>query len=136
MSSDANARPKPAPGPTPKRLKIYSAQSGYVYEYYFIEMRQQRKLFGGTDYVYLYHTTTNRKDFTVVEVLVEDKALRKWKAANGRDLAEVERYAAAKMGLFRIFDECPEPRQLRGGSVTEANIEALLEPLDLTGKLQ
>lgn len=119
-------------GPTPKRLKVYPAQSGYVYEYYFIEMRQRKRLLGAPDFHYLYHVTTNRKDFTVVEVVVEDKALKRWKNVNGRELAEVERYAAAKMGLFRVFDECPEPRQLQGGSVTEANIEALLEPLGLT----
>lgn len=122
---------QPPAGPTAKRLKIYSAQSGYVYEYYFLEMRPRRKFFGGPDYVYLYHVTTNRKDFAVIEVLVEDKALRKWQLSNGRELAEMERYAAAKMGLFRAFDECPEPRQLRGGTVDEASIEALLEPLGL-----
>jgi hypothetical protein len=119
-------------GPTPKRLKVYTAESGYVYEYYFIEMRQRKKLFGAPDFHYLYHVTTNRKDFTVVEVVVEEKALRRWKSVNGRELAEVERYAAAKMGLFRVFDECPSPHQLGGGAVTEANIEALLKPLGLT----
>ena len=84
-----------------------------------------------SDFHYLYHVTTNRKDFTVVEVIVEDKALKKWKARSGRELADVERYAAAKMGLFRVFDDCPEPHQLRSGAVTEANIEALLKPLGL-----
>ena len=118
-------------GPTPKRLKIYTAESGYIYEYYFIEMRERKRLFGAPDFHYLYHVTTNRKDFTVVEVIVEDKALKKWKARSGRELADVERYAAAKMGLFRVFDDCPEPRQLRSGAVTEANIEALLKPLGL-----
>ncbi len=115
-----------------KRLKIYSAQSGYVYEYYFLESRQRRKIFGRPDYAYLYHVTTNRKNFSVVEVVVEDKALRAWKKINGRELAEMERYAAAKMGLFRTLDECPEPSQLRGGTVNESNIAALLEPLGLT----
>lgn len=119
-------------GPTPKRLKVYTAESGYIYEYYFLEMRERKRLFGAPDFHYLYHVTTNRRDFTVVEVVVEDKALRKWKSVNGRELAGVERYAAAKMGLFRVLDECAEPRQLRGGAVTEANIEALLKPLSLT----
>jgi hypothetical protein len=117
--------------PAPKRLKIYSAQSGYVYEYYFLEMKERRRLFGGADFAYRYHVTTTRKDFTMVEVIVEDKALRKWKQSYGRELAEMERYAAAKMGLFRALDECPEPRQLRGGAVTESNIEELMEPLGL-----
>ncbi|MSO19138.1 MAG: hypothetical protein EXQ56_01535 [Acidobacteria bacterium] len=124
--------PDPKPEAKPKRLKIYSAQSGYVYEYYFLESRQRRKLFGGPDYAYLYHVTTNRKNFSVVEVVVEDKALRAWKKINGRELAEMERYAAAKMGLFHTLDECPEPSQLRGGAVNESNIAALLEPLGLT----
>lgn len=129
-SQEAENSPNAA-GPTPKRLKVYTAQSGYVYEYYFIEMRERKRIFGAPDYHYLYHVTTNRKDFAVVEVVVQEKALRHWKVSNGRELAEVERYAAAKMGLFRVFDESSEPRQLRAGAVTEANIEALLEPLDL-----
>ena len=120
-----------ADGPTPKRLKVYTAESGYVYEYYFLEMRERRRIFGAPDYHYLYHVTINRKEFTVVEVVVEGKALKRWQQTNGRELAEVERYAAAKMGLFRTLDESPEPSQLRSGAVTEANIEALLEPLDL-----
>jgi hypothetical protein len=117
--------------PAPKRLKIYSAQSGYVYEYYFLDMKERRRLFGGSDFLYRYHVTTNRKDFAIVEIIVEDKALRKWKQSSKRELAEMERYAAAKMGLFRALDECPEPHQLRGGAVTESNIEELLEPLGL-----
>jgi hypothetical protein len=125
-------KPNAAAGATPRRLKIYSAESGYVYEYYFLQMQERRKLFSNPDYLYLYHVTTNRKDFSVVEVLVEEKALRRWKQVNGRELAELERYAAAKMGLFRVFDESPEPRQLRNGAVTEGNIEELLEPLRLT----
>jgi len=127
----AASQPSDKPGPAPKRLKIYSAESGYVYEYYFLAMQERRKFFGGPDFIYRYHVTTTRKDFTVVEVVVEDKALRRWKQASGRDLAETERYAAAKMGLFRTLDQCPEPSQLRGGSVTESNIEELLEPLSL-----
>jgi hypothetical protein len=122
---------KPGSLPAPKRLKIYSAQSGYVYEYYFIDMKERRRLFGGSDFAYRYHITTNRKDFTVLEVVVEDKALRKWKQSYGRELAEMERYAAAKMGLFQVLDECPDPTKLRGGSVNEGNIEELLEPLGL-----
>lgn len=129
--SGSNQPGRPTPTIPAKRLKIYSAQSGYVYEYYFLEMRPRRKFFGGTDYLYRYHVTTNRKDFTVVEVLVEEQALRKWKQSNGRELAGMERYAAAKMGLFRALDECPGPRHLRGGTVNEGNIEDLLAPLGL-----
>lgn len=116
----------------PRRLKTYPAESGYVYEYYFLESRAHRRLLGGQDFVYRFHVTTGRKNFVVQEVVLEEKALRAWQRANGRELSGNERYAAAKMGLFRSFDECSEPRLLRRAVVSEANIHALLEPLGLT----
>ena len=51
--------------------------------------------------------------------------------AAGWALAEPERYAAAKMALFRAFDESSRPEAISRIRVSEANIESLLEPLHL-----
>ena len=61
----------------------------------------------------------------------EDRALEMWAQAHGRELVEQEKYAAAKMRLFRAFDESPAPDQIGEVRVSESNIEALLEPLHL-----
>lgn len=116
---------------TAPRLKTYSAESGYVYQYYFLESQPRRRLLGRSGTAFRFHVTSDRKNFFVVEVVVEENALRGWERAHGRGLAETEQYAAAKMRLFRAFDESPSPQELRGVRVSESNIESLLEPLRL-----
>jgi len=118
---------------TLRRMKTYSGESGFVYQYYFLESRPQRKLWGRGGIAFLFHVTSDRKNFFVSEVLVEDAALRAWEKLHGRALVEQERYAAAKMALFRAFDESRQDEDLLRVRVSEANIESLLEPLQLDG---
>jgi hypothetical protein len=55
-----------------------------------------------------------------------------WQQTHGRDLDTNEMYAAAKMRLYRAFDEVDclrdDALNLR---VDEGNVEELLEPLNL-----
>lgn len=118
---------------TLRRMKTYSGESGFVYQYYFLESRPRRKLWGRGGTAFLFHVTSDRKNFFVSEVLVEDAALRAWEKLHGRALVEQERYAAAKMALFRAFDEAGRDEDLLRVRVNEANIETLLEPLQLDG---
>ncbi len=118
---------------TVRRMKTYSGESGFVYQYYFLESRPKRKLWGRGGIAFLFHVTSDRKNFFVSEVLVEDAALRAWEKLHGRALVEQERYAAAKMALFRAFDESSRDEDLLRVRVSEANIESLLEPLQLDG---
>ncbi|HWP85693.1 MAG TPA: hypothetical protein VNN17_10915 [Terriglobia bacterium] len=113
------------------RLKTYSSESGYVYQYYFLESAPRTRWWSRVGTAFRFHVTSDRKQFFVVEVLVEDKALRAWERAHGRPLADTEQYAAAKMRLFRAFDESDSPAKLVGIRVSESNIEPLLEPLGL-----
>ena len=113
------------------RLKTYSGESGYVYQYYFLDAQPRTKWWTRIGTAYRFHVTSDRKRFVVVEVLVEESALRAWAKAHGRELAEQEQYAAAKMRLFRAFDESVSPEQLANVGVDEANVEELLEPLRL-----
>ena len=116
---------------TPRRLKTYSGESGYVYQYYFLESQPRKRWWSRIGTAFLFHVTSDRKNFFVVEVLVEDSALEAWQRAHGRALVETEQYAAAKMRLFRAFDENETSEEFKDVRVSNSNIESLLEPLHL-----
>ncbi len=66
------------------------------------------------------------------KVFVAERALKSWGRAHGRSLVPNEQYAAAKMRLFRAFDECERlVRERLNLVVDETNIEELLGPLEL-----
>lgn len=116
---------------TVRRIKTYSAQSGYVYQYYFGESRVRRRLWGPARTLFAFNVSSDRKNYTAIEITVEASALEAWEKAHGRKLTDTEKYAAAKMGLFRAFDESNSPEQLRHIRIDASNIESLLEPLRL-----
>ncbi|MBI3934432.1 MAG: hypothetical protein HY316_07040 [Acidobacteria bacterium] len=117
---------------TAHRMKTYSGESGFVYQYYFLESQLRKRLWTTVGTAYRFHVTSDRKDFFVVEVLVEQRALQAWERLHGRALVGAEQYAAAKMRLFRAFDESDHPGKIPEVRVSESNIDALLEPLHLT----
>lgn len=119
------------PPVTARRLKTYSGESGFVYQYYFLESQPRRRLWARTGTAFLFHITSDRKNFFVAEVLLEEAALKAWEKTHGRPLVEQEKYAAAKMALFRAFDESTGPENLFQIRVGESDIESLLEPLHL-----
>ena len=91
---------------TIRRMKTYTGGQGYVYQYYFVGQRPSRA--GNHDFVareYVFDVTADRKTMFSVSVLVREDALRTWAGEHGRPLTEAEEYGAAKMRLFRGFDE-------------------------------
>ena len=61
------------------------------------------------------------------------RAIVAWRAVHSRELDSSEQYAAAKMRLFRAFDELKNLREESLNLVVdETNVEELLEALDLT----
>jgi hypothetical protein len=89
---------------TVRRIKTYSAQTGYVYEYYFVGKR--RALPGeppGAEFIF--DVSSDRKTKFAVSVFVIDAALTGWASSHGRPLTDPEQYAAAKLRLLRGFDE-------------------------------
>jgi hypothetical protein len=114
------------------RMKTYSGESGSVYQYYFLESQERKHWWTRTGTAFLFHVTSDRKRFFVVEVLVEDRALQAWERTHGRALVDTEQYAAAKMRLFQAFDESGSPEELANIRVGVSNIDLLLEPLGLT----
>ena len=114
-----------------RRVKSYSAATGYVYQYYFYEVQKARRGgISGSEYVYM--VSVDRKKVFPLRILVVRDAIEKWGRAAGRQLTGTEEYAVAKMRLFEALDEVPDlangqPELLVDGS----NIEELLSRLDI-----
>ena len=110
-----------------RRQKSYSAQSGYVYQYFY---EGQRPFCGGAEFVF--DVTGDRKICPSVSVLVADAALEPWERSHGRALTSTERYAIAKMALFQAFDERPNPASMQAPiQVRAADVEGIMEMLGM-----
>src|SRR5271167_1269915 len=91
---------------TIRRLKTYAGARGYVYQYYFVGQRPalaDEPEAPATEFIF--DVTADRKLTYAVSVFLQKKAVAAWAACHGRQLTEPEQYAAAKLRLFRAFDE-------------------------------
>jgi hypothetical protein len=120
-----------AGAPPVRRVKLYSAQSGYVYEYYYEGHREYRSAGDhGTEFVF--SLSSDRKNWHPVSVLVSEEAVVSWQASHARLLSATERYAVAKIALFQAFDERPEPARMRDDvRVRAADVHGIIETLGL-----
>jgi hypothetical protein len=94
--------------PAVRRLKTYSAESGYVYQYSY---KGQRPHTTGTEFVFT--ISADRKTWHDLSVVVTDDAVRSWEGAHARRLSSTERYAVAKMALFAALDERASPAEMQ-----------------------
>jgi len=117
--------------PPIRRLKTYSAQSGYVYQYYYEGHRAFRSGGeSGTEFVF--QVSADRKTWDGTSVLVSSAAVQEWGRAHQRQLYPTELYAVAKMSLFQAFDERPQPSQMKGDVwVRNADLDGIIETLGL-----
>ena len=116
-----------------RRYKIYAAETGTAYQYFFASSRRVTRPEGqgvGSDYIFV--VTPDQRPPFILRVFISARALGAWRQAHGRDLDSNEMYAAAKMRLFRAFDEIEALRD-HGLNllVDEDNVEELLDPLNL-----
>ena len=122
-------RKKPRPltgGPRVRRQKTHSAQSGYVYQFYY---EGQRKADGGMEFVF--DVSADRKTTFPVVVRVPADAVTAWERAHGRELIANEWYAIAKMSLVAAFDERPNPGAMAAPiDVSTESVEEILHTLD------
>ena len=91
---------------TIRRLKTYAGTQGYVYQYYFVGQRAalaDDPAAPATEFVF--DVTSDRKLTYAVSVFLPRTAVAEWAQAHARPLSETEKYAAAKLCLFRAFDE-------------------------------
>ncbi len=114
-------------------MKTYTGETGYVYQYYFVGKRAA--LSGvpeapATEFVF--DVTPDRKTMFAVSVFLRAEALAAWATAHGRALTDTEQYGAAKLRLFRGFDQIEKLREEGRSLLIEApDIEELLAPLNL-----
>ncbi len=113
------------------RVKSYTSETGYVYQYYFYEAQKSRRGFAaGREYVYM--VSADRKTMFPITVFIRQDAVQKWCGAAGRELTGTEEYAAAKMRLFQGFDEVEDFATKRPELVVdETNLTELLAKLDI-----
>ena len=126
----ANNQAVPRPE-TAHRIKSYSSETGYTYQYYFHEVNKSRRGFAaGNEYVFL--VSVDRKTQFALRVFVREDAVRKWGKRVGRPLTGTEEYAAAKMRLFQAFDEIEGLAQAAPNLEIDAtNLDTLLRKLDI-----
>ena len=114
-----------------RRIKSYSAATGFVYQYYFYEVKKARRGFSsGTEYIYM--VSVDRQRVFPVRIFVNKDASKNWSGRVGRELSSTEEYAVAKMRLFQAFDEIEGLAEKTPDLVVDdSNLEALLTQLDL-----
>lgn len=122
-----------------RRVKSYSSETGYVFQYQFQETHPTRRgLASGVEYIYV--VWAQQHTGFPVKIFVKKGALKKWTADTGRPLTGTEEYAVAKMRLLQALDEieglaAQDPKELprlTGDlAVDETNLGKLLERLDL-----
>jgi hypothetical protein len=125
-------RRQPAPlsgAPPVRRLKTYSSETGYVYQYFYLGYRTTTHEGGGAEFCF--DVSADRKRSVETPVRISDAVVRGWEQVHGRSLIANERYAAAKMALFQAFDERPPDRIHEPVHVRPADLEAILSGLGL-----
>jgi hypothetical protein len=118
--------------PAVRRQKTHSAESGYVYQYFYEGQRPaKREGLNGTQYVF--NVSGDRKATFMVSVFVADAELVEWQKVHGRSLGSTERYAVAKLALFQAFDQRETPAAMTGEvHVRAEDVELFLAALDIT----
>ena len=118
---------------TVRRVKTYTAQTGYVYEYYFVGQRAalaSDPWAPSTEFVF--DVSSDRKSIFAVSVFLLPRALEAYALEHGRTLSDPEQYAAAKLRLMQGFDEISnmlsDGRRL---TLDSSTLSALLESIGI-----
>jgi len=122
--------PEPLTGAPPvRRMKTFSSESGYVYQYVFEGRRPIPK---PESVEFVFSASADRKTWNEIGVRVESGAVREWESAHGRTLSTTEWYAIAKLALFLAFDQRPTPRELTAHPVIvrHPEVASIMERLD------
>jgi hypothetical protein len=126
---------KPAPAlkgvPKVRREKTYSAETGYVYQYFYLGYRESRR--GEDDgHEHLFSVSSDRVSRFTLRLFLSRRALEPWEKANDRQLIATEQYALVKLSLFRAFDErtdfSPEDAEV---IITAEQVQEHVNTLDL-----
>jgi hypothetical protein len=89
-----------------RRLKTYAGAQGYVYQYYFVGKRAALENDPEAPAIeFVFDVTSDRKLTYAVSIFLPHRSTKNWSQAHGRPPNDAEQYAAAKLRLFRAFDE-------------------------------
>jgi hypothetical protein len=117
---------------TIRRVKTYTGQTGYVYQYYFVGKRpalDNDPEAPSTEFIF--DVTSDRKTIFAVSIFLHPEALSAWAASRGRALGESEQYAAVKLRLMQAFDEISD--MLNHGRRLRLEVNELPALLDSIG---
>ena len=118
--------------PAVRRQKTYSAESGYVYQYFYEGQRAAIRS-GAAGSQYVFNVSADRKFSSFVSVFLSEDVLDTWQTEHARQLGSTERYAVAKMALFQAFDRRSAPSEMTEEVRVEAgDIESILATLDIS----
>jgi hypothetical protein len=113
--------------PAVRRMKHYSAASGYAYEYYFEGYRE----YSGAR-VYHFTFSADRKSWRPFSLTLPAGSIEDWEQHHGRALASNEQYAVVKTALFETFDRMDTPALMPAALTIEpAQVELLAANLGL-----
>ena len=90
--------------PPVRREKSYSADTGYVYHYFYEGYRET----GSGDDArneHVFTVSSDRASSFGIKLSLSHKIIGTWQRKHERELNLTEQYALAKMALFQIFDE-------------------------------
>ena len=90
--------------PPVRREKAYSADSGYVYQYFYEGYRET----GAGDDAgkeYVFTVSSDRASSFTVTLSLSQRTIETWQHDHARELNSTEQYALVKMALFQVFDE-------------------------------
>lgn len=92
------AEPRLEGAPAVRRLKTYSAESGFVFQYVYEGSREQQG-----DLEFVFSASHDRETYYPVRVILSAGARGGWESAN-RPLSVHELYGIAKLALMSGFD--------------------------------
>jgi hypothetical protein len=108
---------------TVRRMKTYAGAQGYVYQYYFVGKRAALVQDPEAPAIeFVFDVTSDRKLTYAVSVFLPERAVKAWASAHGRPLTDAEQYAAAKLRLFRAFDDLEDVKTSGQRLVIDASL--------------
>lgn len=90
--------------PPIRREKAYSADTGYVYQYFY-EGYRETGTGDDTRNEYVFSVNSDRASSFIIKLSLNQRTLETWQQDHERELNPTEQYALVKMALFQIFDE-------------------------------
>lgn len=114
-----------------RREKTYSADTGYVYQYFYEGYREFTQA-GESGFEHVFSVTSDRISRFPINIFLSHQVIEAWQAGNHRELSATEQYAIVKMTLFAVFDDRTDfDGSERNVNVSLENVDEHAETLDL-----